>query len=255
MNDPWEYPGELYEIIRAYYRDLQAETDFLKSYGLKRGDYLLDIGCGTGTLIRKLSLDGINCTGIDISRSFIRYARSRLPSSESGVSIPKLSVEPAQNLLKKITLSQRYDVILIVFNVLSYLESFQQVESLVKKLRTTLKDGGRLVLEFAMYLNFVPRFASNMTVNHWDDGLVINRAITHHIDPYNAMWTHEEIMSVISGRTTKIYPQRYEQLIITPIWIERILRTCSYSKIEAFTNWHKGNRLSDESTCIFVCTV
>lgn len=50
MNS-FEFPGACYEVMRRDIRDVGAEADFVASY-LPPGGRVLDLLCGTGTLLR-----------------------------------------------------------------------------------------------------------------------------------------------------------------------------------------------------------
>lgn len=47
-----------------------------------RAGSVLDIGCGTGTVLRRLHADGYHVTGLDFSQRMIALARERIPGAE-----------------------------------------------------------------------------------------------------------------------------------------------------------------------------
>ena len=58
---------------------------FVKSLMIKRGDKVLDLGCGPGLYSSRLCAHGISVTGIDISRRSIDYAQKK--AREQGLNI------------------------------------------------------------------------------------------------------------------------------------------------------------------------
>lgn len=49
--------------------------DILKEYGVKKGDIVLDLGCGTGTMTRLLAKAGYDMIGVDLSEEMLEIAR------------------------------------------------------------------------------------------------------------------------------------------------------------------------------------
>ena len=124
----FEFPGEYYEIIRGDFRDTNAEVTFLKSY-LPEGGRVLDIGCGTGTVLRVLASDGFTCVGVDRSASFIDYARQQGGD-------PVYHLTPAHEF----NTDERFDVIVAMFVTLNYL-THEEVRETLRRCRTWLRPG------------------------------------------------------------------------------------------------------------------
>jgi SAM-dependent methyltransferase len=53
--------------------------ELLRREGLRPGDRIIDVGCGSGAVSRSLSRMGLDVTGIDTVESFVRKAESRCP--------------------------------------------------------------------------------------------------------------------------------------------------------------------------------
>ena len=97
----------------------------------RRGDQILDIGCGTGSDAIYLQRRGIHVTAIDASPAMVRIAHSR------GVSATRLAVEE----LDKVT--HIYDGILSNFGVLNCAAS---PEAMAASLARRLRPGGYAIL-------------------------------------------------------------------------------------------------------------
>jgi len=61
---------------------LQAEIDFILGK-IKQDEFILELGCGFGRLLKQLSKKSNNLTGIDISEENIKYARDIYLASKS----------------------------------------------------------------------------------------------------------------------------------------------------------------------------
>src|ERR1044072_1537574 len=63
-------------------RQLPTYEAALERVGLKRGQQVLDVGCGVGTFIQLVAECGGVPYGIDASEALIAYARARLPDAD-----------------------------------------------------------------------------------------------------------------------------------------------------------------------------
>jgi SAM-dependent methyltransferase len=59
-----------------------ARRAILQALALRRGDHLLELGCGGGLLLRDALASGAWATGIDHSEEMVRLARERAPGAE-----------------------------------------------------------------------------------------------------------------------------------------------------------------------------
>ena len=97
------------------------------------GEYILDLGCGTGQLTDKIAATGAKVMGIDRSEEMIAKARQNYPQL-------KFEVADATNF----QVEQPLDA---VFSN-AVLHWIKQPEAVIKSIQTALKPGGRFVAEF-----------------------------------------------------------------------------------------------------------
>jgi 2-polyprenyl-3-methyl-5-hydroxy-6-metoxy-1,4-benzoquinol methylase len=113
--------------------------EMLIYHGLRKHDYLIDVGCGSGRLAKPLAeyLDG-NYLGIDVVPELLDYARKLVPRTEwrfqiaSGLTIPEKD--------------GKADMVCF-FSVLTHLlheESFLYL----REAKRVLRPGGKIVLSF-----------------------------------------------------------------------------------------------------------
>jgi len=118
-----------------------GKHDFVAEYGgelvtllsPQKDETILDLGCGTGDLTRKLSASCKRVIGIDSSVEMIRAARSKYPE----ISFIHASAETCD-------LDVRFDA---VFSS-SVLHWITEPEMVIRNINRHLKTGGRFVAEF-----------------------------------------------------------------------------------------------------------
>lgn len=62
--------------------DRQWRRRAVRSLVVGRGDYVLDLGCGTGDLVAGVRDVGASVVGVDISARMLEYGRHRLPDAD-----------------------------------------------------------------------------------------------------------------------------------------------------------------------------
>ncbi|MGK7947676.1 MAG: trans-aconitate 2-methyltransferase [Xenococcaceae cyanobacterium] len=112
----WKYGEEIIELLAP-----------------QAGEYILDLGCGTGQLTNKIAATGAKVTGIDRSSEMIVKARANYPQL-------KFEVANATNFQVK----QPLDA---VFSN-AVLHWIKQPEAVINCIQQALKPGGRFVAEF-----------------------------------------------------------------------------------------------------------
>src|SRR3974390_2519613 len=87
-----DYPASTgYNGFAWYYDQYWGDEYYAQAFGileqlllneLPSGARILDVGCGTGHLSKRLFDRGYLVTGIDISEDMLEYARLKLPQAE-----------------------------------------------------------------------------------------------------------------------------------------------------------------------------
>ncbi|MBL0042924.1 MAG: class I SAM-dependent methyltransferase [Flavobacteriales bacterium] len=104
--------------------------------GLKKGDEMLDMGCGRGRHALRFAEHGLRVTGIDISEGSVADAR---------VEVPEVSFHVHD--MREIFAKERFDAVVCLFTSLGYSNDRNDDQRAVNAAAGALKPGGRFVLD------------------------------------------------------------------------------------------------------------
>lgn len=227
MSSSFEFPGEYYEIIRADFRNLTAETEFFASYLPEHGK-VLDLGCGTGTNLRVLHDSGYECVGVDQSRSFIDYAKNA-----DG------RIEYVLERAAEYRTDEKFDLIYSVFVTLNYLRR-DELGILLDKVRDWLRPGGKFVIDIGHMLNFVDNYQPYIIAHHKRGDILITRLIRHQIRPHDANWRHEETIIVRDHEgQVSMFDNFFDQMVLTAPELRHRLAAAGLRVVEEFGSFRK----------------
>lgn len=99
----------------------------------RRGETILDLGCGTGELTNEIFLSGAKVTGVDNSSEMIVTAKSKFPQ-----------IEFYQMDARRLKFDCRFDAIFSN----AVLHWIPEKEMVIESMNSVLKENGRMVLEF-----------------------------------------------------------------------------------------------------------
>jgi trans-aconitate methyltransferase len=126
-----QWNAELYDSKHSFVSDLA--TNLVELLSPKSGEYILDLGCGTGHLTHKIASKGAEVMGIDSSPTMIEQARKNYPQLD-------FDVVDARNL----PYTEKFDCIFSN----AVLHWIKEAEEVVVGINRALKPGGRFVAEF-----------------------------------------------------------------------------------------------------------
>ncbi len=119
----------------------EAEAEFVRrALGLKPGDRVLDLCCGTGRHAVPLAKAGLGVTGLDMSEEYLELARSA--ARGAGV-----EVRLVQGDMREIPFRGEFDAVVNMFTAFGYFESEADDQRVIDGAAAALRPGGRLLLD------------------------------------------------------------------------------------------------------------
>ena len=137
LSEEWWNPEGKFKILHTL---TPIRINYIKSFLDKKNISfknlkILDLGCGGGLVCEPLARLGASVTGIDFVSQNINVAKKHARES-------KLKIRYSQMDIKKISLKEKYDLILM-FEILEHLDDWK---NLIKKMKSLLKPKGILIV-------------------------------------------------------------------------------------------------------------
>ena len=218
-------------VEAAQYYDLQPAPDdipFYENLIFARPADVLELGCGTGRVLSRLSGGCRYIHGIDLSEAMLSICRQKL--HDMGISKEKASVEIGD--ITNFRLDRTFDFIIAPFRVLQNLETDDQVNGLFDCISKHLAPNGSCILN-AFRPRPLEELHHDLTTRGeqvaWEKSFRKVRITCHDRVPYidiEKQVLYPELIyrcykgNVLEKETTlKIvmrfyYPQQFEQLIV-----------------------------------------
>jgi SAM-dependent methyltransferase len=128
-------------------KDYAAESAFIRGVMQNfcpRADRVLDLGCGTGTHARHLAASGLTVCGVDGSPSMVESALSS-HANIAGDSRRRLTF--LQGDIRYLRLGEKFDCVLSLFHVMSYMTSTADLQRAFQTVRHHLAPAGVCVFD------------------------------------------------------------------------------------------------------------
>ena len=135
--------ADAYDALYAD-KDYEAECDLIESLAVQYGigaETVLDLGCGTGRHATILARRGREVTGVDVSAEMLALARRRAADAE----VAELDLRVGD--VRTVRVGRRYDVVLLMFAVLGYQLTDEDVAATLETVAIHLQPGGVLVFD------------------------------------------------------------------------------------------------------------
>ena len=130
-------------------KDYEAECDLLEEVFKRYGDgnvhKILDLGCGTGNHAIILARRGYLVTGVDRSAEMLVHARRKVQNLPEPVVADRLTF--LQGDIRTLDLARYFDAVLMMFAVLSYQLTNEDVLTALRTVRRHLRPGGLLAAD------------------------------------------------------------------------------------------------------------
>lgn len=159
---------EQYTVLPEFYDRLNSEADY-ESYveylenNIPRGTSILDVGCGTGEMCIRLSRDGYNLTGLDISADMLSEAAAKTERN-------RMDVFYTCQDMTSFSVSHLYDAVISCFDSFNYVLSKEKLLSAFIRCNNALDKNGIFLFDMNAPAKFENLYADNTFVIE-EDGI------------------------------------------------------------------------------------
>lgn len=208
-----------YDPIAAYYdlehRSFTDDIDLYLQFIEAAGDPVLELGCGTGRIVRAIAAQGFDVTGVDSSSSMLSIAQHALDTGDPGGAVTLIEGDFCRADLVS---AGSFGVVIVSLDSLLHAETQADQLRVLRAAWIALDPRGQLVVDV-----FNPTSARVMTMDGdltfsgtWGmvDGARLDKLVAQHADPATQMIDNEIWYEVTTAdgsikRTRTAFAQRW----------------------------------------------
>ncbi|MGL5042508.1 MAG: class I SAM-dependent DNA methyltransferase [Culicoidibacterales bacterium] len=147
----------MYKIFASVYDDFSDEMFYNQWYqfvkrDLRGNENILDLGCGSGVMLKMLSSAGFNVSGVDLSEDMLVLAKQKLAGSNAENSLYHEDMSVFR------TNGVQYDTIISTCDSINYLATENKVSQMFANVSQMLRNGGRFYFDVHSNYTFESRF-------------------------------------------------------------------------------------------------
>lgn len=134
---------DLYEDAEFYdaeFATRDLEIPFFRKHARLATGPVLEVACGTGRITLPIARDGVDVTGLDVSRPMLDQARRHAAAGG-------LNVEWIEQDCRDMDLTRRFGLIFSATNAMQHLLDFESACAFLRSVRRLLAPGGQLILD------------------------------------------------------------------------------------------------------------
>lgn len=239
------------EVYANQYDQLHADKDYVgecdlieevfRHFGTDQIHTLVDFGCGTGNHSIPLSQRGYSVTGVDLSAQMLRAGRRKAKQAHVKVKWIKADI-------RNVNAGGPFDTGLLMFAVLGYFLSNEDVLTVLGNVRRHIRLGGLLVFDFwygPAVLTIRP--SDRVKIITFADGKIIRTTTARLNSRYHICEVHYHLWQLNGNRVTAEREELHTVRYFFPMELELMLSQSGFSLI-SLTAFPTLNREADEST-------
>ncbi len=156
MNTLYTNHSEIYEMMYQTFINYDEEYDYYSSV-LRKYDAntVVELGCGTGSLAKRLCANGFNYTGLDLNKTMLEIASEKNPG-----------VKFIIGNMKDFVLEEKSQACIIAGRSISYLMTNKEVMETFNTIHKNLSPGGILCFDNIDAGKFIPFIKDGKQVIH-----------------------------------------------------------------------------------------
>lgn len=210
-----DYDGECDAIERAF--DLAAA---------QRPKRILDVGCGTGGHVLRLSRRGYSVTGVDVAPEMIELAREKAVGADA----PSRFVVGD---MRDFDLDEEFDAAICMFAALGYLQENEDLDSALVTIRRHLVVGAPLVFDVwngLAVLRILPEPRAKLVQR---DSLRVLRLVRPELDaPAHVVRDHYRLFALEDDRVVDEVTEVHTMRFFFPLEISRFLAQAGFELLD-----------------------
>lgn len=211
----------------------------IKIVGLKKGDTLLDAGCGPGRVSIEFAALDMDVTGVDLMQPFLDAAKES--AEDEGLALNLIQAD-----LRTFTSEKKFDAAVNLYTSFGYCDSIEEDIEILKRIKDTLKDGGWFVMECLSRENAVRDFIEGEWFERAGKTVLTEFSVSGAWEGLRSKWI------LIDPDGSRI-EHEFVQRLYSAIELKRILLSIGYSSCEIYGDFDFSPYNEKARTMVLVC--
>ncbi len=223
--------NEFAKYYDAYVNDFKDDLSLYKSF-CDRKDKIIEVGCGTGRVIKYLLENGLkNITGVDISEEMLAIAQTKLMKyiNTNNLSLEKhdFSIEP---------LKKDFDKVFITYYTFNYI--LDKPSKFLKNIYLSISNDSFVIIDLFYPLMFLDPASDNVWIEReikFEKNKIIKLSSKKSFD---GTFEHRTLVFVENGKSTTVETLRR---FYSKEEIENLLHEVGFRNIKAIYGYSLGD--------------